>query len=229
APAASALGRMVTPSVTRVTTPYSWSVPIRKGAGPAASRPAAPRSPVVSSWTCLGLSTLVVSWLPLVGSSALKPTRISPPSRYLAIMSAGVSTPARAWLPAAEPVETFVAESPYAYGISTCPTRSSSESVATRAAARAAGSSDGVAAGALGAAEAPVGPGVGSGRSGAPEQPETSRAVRAATATPACRGRIGTRPSHQLPPYRGNLTLPVAAPGSGWPADGAGGQPTRVS
>lgn len=96
APAASALGRMVTPSVTRVTTPYSWSVPIKKGAGPAASRPAASRSPVVSSWTCLGLSTLVVSWLPLVGSSALKPTRISPPSRYLAIISAGVSTPARA-------------------------------------------------------------------------------------------------------------------------------------
>ena len=112
APAASGLGSSVTPSVIRVTTPYSWSVPIRNGAAPAGSLPAAARSPSVSARTCFGLSTFVVAWLPEVGSSALKPTRMTPPSRYFATISAGVSTPASARLPAAEPAETSVAELP---------------------------------------------------------------------------------------------------------------------
>ena len=88
------------PSLTRVTTPYSWSVPISSGAPPGSRRGLL--RPAVSSRTCSRLSTLVVGLVAPVGSSAAKPTRISPPRWNLATISAGVSTPARSRLPAAD-------------------------------------------------------------------------------------------------------------------------------
>jgi hypothetical protein len=109
---------MVTPLVIRVTTPYSWSMPIIRGAPPGVWRAAACR-PSVSSRTCFGFSTLVVGFVAPVGSCAVKLTRIRPPRWNLAIISAGVFTPASPWLPAAEVLSTFVAELPYAYGMST--------------------------------------------------------------------------------------------------------------
>ncbi len=112
APIAIAPGSAVTPALIRVTVPNSWSVPTSSGGPPALSGPAALRRPSVRSRTCRTLSTLVVGWLVPVGSSAEKPTRMTPPSRYFAIISAGVSTPASLRLPAAEPALTFTASLP---------------------------------------------------------------------------------------------------------------------
>jgi hypothetical protein len=81
-------GSWTMPDRIRVTTPYSWSVPMRRGPRAAA------RSPSVSARTCAGLSTLVVGFVPAVGSSAERATRITPPNRYRSTISAGVSTPA---------------------------------------------------------------------------------------------------------------------------------------
>jgi hypothetical protein len=55
---------------------------------------------------------LVVGLVAPVGSSGVKPTRISPPRRNLVTISAGVSTPASPWLPAAAAASTLVAELP---------------------------------------------------------------------------------------------------------------------
>src|SRR5439155_14172418 len=101
---------------------------------PALSLPAAACRPAVSARTCCGESTLVVLLVPAVGSSAEKPIRIRPPSRYFATISAGVATPAYLRLPAAEPALTLFASLPYAYGMSTWPTRPSSAMPATIAA-----------------------------------------------------------------------------------------------
>src|SRR5262249_6424427 len=151
---AMALGSCVTPDLIRVTTPYSWSVPISNGT-PAGNLAPAACNPAVSLLTCVADCTLVVGLVPPVGSSAEKLTRIRPPSRYLATISAGVATPASLRLAAAEAAVTVFASLPYAYGMSTWPTRSVSSSWAAMAAARAARSSLG------GGAPDPVEPGGG--------------------------------------------------------------------
>jgi hypothetical protein len=86
-------------------------MPIISGAPPGNCFAATCR-PSVRSRTCFGFSTLVVGLVEPVGSSGAKPTRIKPPSLNLVTISAGVSTPPRFWLPAAEALSTRVAELP---------------------------------------------------------------------------------------------------------------------
>jgi hypothetical protein len=111
APNAIADGSRVTPSLTRVTTPYSWSVPISSGAPPGSPAAACWR-PSVSARTCFGSSTFVAGLVAPVGSSGVNATRISPARPNFVTISAGVSTPAIRWLPAAAGLSTRSAAAP---------------------------------------------------------------------------------------------------------------------
>src|SRR5256885_14372526 len=115
APRASALGSWVTPVCNRLTTPYSWSVPISSGAR-AGSLAAADRNPSVSVRTCPADVMLLVLLVLAVGSPADQFTRMSPPSLYFATISAGVPTPAYSRLACAAGELTLVALSPYENG-----------------------------------------------------------------------------------------------------------------